>query len=528
LEGVVSTSFSVNDSTKSLIYRYGLAVVLVGIALGIKLFLLQFKVSFPLSSSFLAAIAISFWFGGTGPGVLAVLLSSVVFGFVVIPYQIQIMGGSHQGSFITTLLYLGYFGFVALLMSWFSSSRRKAERELNQARDQLEAMIEERTGDLQQTNIELHSEVAERKRAEANLRETAQLLDLTHDSVFVRDMQNVITYWNRGAEVQYGWTRDEAIGQVSHEIAKTIFPSSLPEIMEDLERSGRWEGELIHTRRDGQQIMVASRWALQSDDQGNSISILETNNDITQRREAEEALQKARAELAHATRVMTMGELVASIAHEVNQPLGAIVANGHACVRLLSREEPDIQKSREVAERMINDGMRASEVIKRIRELLNKTNPAMEPLSINEIIQEVIALASRDLLRSRIRLTTQLAENLPSIIGDRIQLQQVILNLVLNARDALSGVPAEQRELVIASESMDGELVVSVRDSGVGLHSKDLEQIFEPFFTTKAEGMGLGLSISRRIIEAHDGMLWATQNVAKGTTVQFKLPARIE
>jgi signal transduction histidine kinase len=223
--------------------------------------------------------------------------------------------------------------------------------------------------------------------------------------------------------------------------------------------------------------------------------------------------------------VMTMGELVASIAHEVNQPLGAIVTNGHACVRLLSRDVPDVGKSREVIERMIRDGMRASEVIKRIRELLRKTPVERSPLNINEMIQEVIILVGSDVLSGKVELKAELEADLPPVIGDRIQLQQVILNLILNARDAMSGVKTYSRELVITSrKGKVGEIVVAVRDSGNGLDAKNLDRIFDPFFTTKPEGMGLGLSISRTIIEAHGGTLWATQNEDKGATIQFTLP----
>jgi len=240
---------------------------------------------------------------------------------------------------------------------------------------------------------------------------------------------------------------------------------------------------------------------------------------------AEEALRKAQADLAHVSRVTTMGELVASIAHEVNQPLGAIVTNGHACVRLLSREAPDLNKSLEVIERMISDGMRASEVIKRIRDLLHKAPPEKAPLNINETVQEVIALVSSDVLRSKIELRAELAADLPPVVGDRIQLQQVILNLILNARDAMSEVRTQPRELLITTlKNKSGDVVVAVRDSGKGLDAKDAERIFDPFFTTKSEGLGLGLSISRRIIEAHGGTLWAKPNEGKGATIQFILP----
>jgi two-component system, LuxR family, sensor kinase FixL len=534
---MMSTSQSFSPPARSPAYRYGLAIVAVAIALGIKLILLHFEVPYPLSSSFLAAIAIAFWFGGDGPGVSAVVLSAAAFVYFVVPYQIDYRMVLPDGSvkavympatFITTLPYLVYFVLVAITTSWFSSSRRSAERLLNQTRSDLEVTVLERTADLRQANQELQAEVAERKRVEERLRERAQLLDLTHDSVFVRDMRDVITYWNRGAEERYGWTSKEALGQISHDITGTVFPAPLKEIMTELTNTGRWEGELVHTRRDGSQVVVASRWALQRDEDGNALAILETNNDITERKHAEDALHKAQEELAHVSRVMTMGELVASIAHEVNQPLGAIVTNGHACVRLLSRDAPDLDKSLQIIERMIKDGMRASEVIKRIRDLLHKAPSEKAPLNINEVIQEVIALVSSDVLRTKIKLRTDLAADLPPVEADRIQLQQVILNLILNAKDALSAVQTHPRELVVTSRKDEsGEVLVAVRDTGNGLDPTIAARIFEPFYTTKPKGMGLGLSISRTIIEAHGGRLWATQNEEKGATIQFALPPGI-
>jgi two-component system, LuxR family, sensor kinase FixL len=376
--------------------------------------------------------------------------------------------------------------------------------------------------------LEINNDITERKRAEEAMRERASLLNLTHDTVFVRGMNDKITYWNRGAEELYGWTSQEAVGRVSHDILRTVFPAPLSEIMDELTRTDRWEGELIHTVRDGTRVVVASRWALRRNKEEQPSGILETNNDITERKRAEDALNKTQAELAHVSRVMTMGELVASIAHEVNQPLGAIVANGHACVRLLTREVPDLEKSREAIERIIRDGMRASEVIKRIRDLLQKAPPKKAPLNINETIQEVIALVNNDVLRSKVDLRAELAADLPPVLGDRIQLQQVMLNLILNGKDAMSGVQTRPRELLITSRKNEsGEAVVAVRDSGAGLDPQNVERIFDPFFTTKSGGMGLGLSISRTIIEAHGGSLWATPNEDKGATIQFSLQSGV-
>jgi PAS domain S-box-containing protein len=277
---------------------------------------------------------------------------------------------------------------------------------------------------------------------------------------------------------------------------------------------------------DGRYRRFLSRALPLYDDQGQLQQWFGTYTEIEALKQAEEALGEAQAELAHVTRVTMLGELTASIAHEVNQPLGAIVTNGQACLRLLARESPDLQKSRDVVERMISDGLRASAVITRIRALVKRNEAEKALLNVNEIIQEVLTLTSPELSKSEIHLQTALAADLPLALGDRVQLQQMILNLILNAKEAMNAVGWQPRALIITSlTSTSGEVVVAVRDSGTGLHSRDGERIFEAFFTTKGEGLGLGLSISRRIIEAHGGRLWATPNEDQGTTIRFTLPA---
>jgi PAS domain S-box-containing protein len=248
--------------------------------------------------------------------------------------------------------------------------------------------------------------------------------------------------------------------------------------------------------------------------------------DITESKQAEQTLQKAQADLAHVTRVSTLGELTASIAHELNQPLGAIVTNGNASLRLLARESPDLDGGREAIECMISDALRASEVIKRIRTLLRKATSEMTPLNMNETIRQVLPLAASELVRNQVSLTTDLAEDLAPLLGDRVQLQQVLLNLILNGSEAMSEPGWQPREMLITSRNnKPAELMVSVRDSGVGLDPRNPDRIFDAFVSTKEGGVGLGLSISRTIIEAHGGKLWATQNKGPGATFRFTLPA---
>ena len=244
-----------------------------------------------------------------------------------------------------------------------------------------------------------------------------------------------------------------------------------------------------------------------------------------ERKRAENALQLAQADLAHVTRVMTMGELTASIAHEVNQPLGAIVTSAASCARWLAAEPPKMDKALRALERIVNDGRRASEVIQRIRALMKRQAPRKGWLDLNETILEVIAIAQYQLRRNDILLETRLAKGLPLVQGDRVQLQQVLLNLIVNAIEAMSGIDERHRELTIVSATDGPDAVrIEVSDSGTGLDPERATHVFEPFYTTKAEGIGIGLSISHSIVEAHGGRLSAAANTPHGAVFRFSLP----
>ena len=292
-------------------------------------------------------------------------------------------------------------------------------------------------------------------------------------------------------------------------------------------RSGRgftMEARFLRAR-DG-----AYRWHLNRavpvrDAEGNLLRIVGTSTDVHDWRQAQEALRNTQTEFAHMTRVMTMGELTASIAHEVNQPLGAMVTSAAAGARWLATKPPQMDKARRALERIANDGKRAAEVIRRIRALMKRQAPRKEWLDINETILEVIALAHYQLRRSAILLETRLGRYLPLVRCDRVQLQQVLLNLIINAIEAMSGVKERPRELTIVSASDGPDAVtVEVRDSGTGLDPEHAPHLFEPFYTTKAEGLGIGLSISRSIAEAHGGRLSAVANAPHGTVFYFSLP----
>jgi signal transduction histidine kinase len=256
--------------------------------------------------------------------------------------------------------------------------------------------------------------------------------------------------------------------------------------------------------------------------------LLMVARDISDRVRAEEQRDKLReleAELAHLDRLTMLGELTASIAHEVNQPLSGVVSNGSACLRWLAGDVPNLEEAREAARRIVRDGKRAGEVIARIRALTKKASMPREKLDLNETLRQVLALVGDEAKRKRVDIRTNFADDLSPVSGDQVQLQQVVLNLAMNAIEAMSSIGERTRELVITTQNIDTDQVqVTVEDSGVGLDPNTMQKIFEPFYTTKPTGMGMGLSISRSILQSHGGRLWATAKDGPGTIFYFTLP----
>ncbi len=362
--------------------------------------------------------------------------------------------------------------------------------------------------------------------AAERLQNQAHLLDLSHDAIFVRDMADRIAYWNRGAEELYGWRSAETIGRFSLETVGTEFPMAREDVFAELMRTGRWEGELIQTRKDGTRVIVASRWSLQKDANGAPAAILETDTDMTAAKQAQDHLAQAQAELAHVARVATLGELTTTIAHEVNQPLTGIVTNSEACLRWLDRDELAIDEIRETLKRIVRDGRRAGDVVERLRGLSRKGEPQRLPLQINDLVADTLALLRREMKAQDVTLKVGLARHLPAVKADRVQLQQVLINLLINAMQAMHATPRQGRDLEVRTAVQeDGtEVLVAIIDSGCGIANVEA-QLFNPFFTTKSDGIGMGLSICRSIIEAHGGRIWPSRNVNAGSTFQFALPA---
>jgi PAS domain S-box-containing protein len=305
---------------------------------------------------------------------------------------------------------------------------------------------------------------------------------------------------------------------------------------DDLEQSdARWletrssgkhvDHELRMRRADGEYRWFLTRALPLHDERGNIVRWYGTATDIEDRKRAEEARQQAQSDLAHVSRVTTMGELTASLAHEVNQPIAAALMNAGACLRWLGADPPNLEEARAAAARIVNDGTRAGEIISRIRAFFEKGAPRREPVDVNEIIREMIVLLGNETTRHAVLVRADLASDLPAVTGDRVQLQQVLMNLIMNGIEAMKDVEGS-RELAITSERADdGQLLVSVRDTGVGLPREE-DKIFDAFFTTKPHGTGMGLSISRSIVESHGGRLWAADHTTRGASFSLTLPAK--
>jgi len=402
---------------RAVIRPYGTAVVLVALAF-LLTFVLRYFFPYPVLFLFFAAVMVSAWFGGTGPGLFAVLLSTLVADYFFVP---------PFNSFVvnaTNVSYFAAFVLCALMASWVSTTKKKGELAILEARDQLEVRVDQRTAELRRLNADLIARERQLEISNAELRERERQLELM----------------------------------------------------------------------------------------------------IEERKKAEQALMKSQGELAHLSRVLTMGELTTSIAHEITQPLTAVVIHGDAGLACLSMNPPALDEARQAFDKIIEDGTRAGMVLGRIRTLFKKEALSKDWVDMNELIQELIGLLRDQIIQTGIAIQIALATDLPNVYGDRVQLQQVVLNLVLNAMDATShliGIPKRLR--IFSSTQAAKEVLIGVEDNGIGLQREIAERIFDAFYTTKPQGIGMGLPISRSIVESHGGRLWATA-LPKGALFQFTIP----
>jgi PAS domain S-box-containing protein len=393
-------------------------------------------------------------------------------------------------------------------------------------------------GDKPDEGVAFVLDLTERKRAEHERQLLASLVEQATDLMAIADLRE-------GTPIYLNKAGLKMVGFDSWEEARTrrgihyMFPEDRQFVNEVLWpavlEKGSWSGEMRfrHFKTGGPIPVLYSAFRIDDPETGQPVNVGNVCSDITDRKRAEQKLRAseqrlvdAQMELARVTRVTTLGELTASIAHEVNQPLAAVVANAEACLNWLDRAIPDLDAARRSVEWIISDGNRASEVIRRVRALAKKSDIEMVPLDVNDVVREVITLVQREVFSHQVSLLMELAPALPTILADRVQLQQVIINLVMNGIEAMQSVTDRPRELVIRSgqEEETRQVVVSVTDCGVGISAENADRLFNPFFTTKSSGMGMGLSICLSIMEAHGGRLWATANVPHGATFQFTLP----
>jgi PAS domain S-box-containing protein len=385
--------------------------------------------------------------------------------------------------------------------------------------------------------LSIARDITDRKRAEEAVLESQQLLHLVLATlpvgVAVTDRAGDIVLNNEAAKRIWGktvvsgserWAQSKGFWHGSGErIAPENWASARA-----LSGGQTSLNELIDIEaHDGQKKIIQNSAAPIRNAEGLIVGAVIVNEDVTERVRAEETLRQTQVELARVARLTMMGELTASIAHEVNQPLAAVVTNAYAASRWLAAVPPNLDEAREAVRRIARDGNRASEVIKRIRALIKKSEPARTSLSLNELIRETVALTQPELTRKKVSLQTELAPGLPRVPADRVQLQQVMLNLVVNALDSMSAVADHPRVLDIRTDRPEADVVhVAVQDTGVGIAPEETERLFQPFYTTKPDGLGMGLAISRSIVEAHGGRLWATPNDGRGATFEFTLPVQ--
>jgi C4-dicarboxylate-specific signal transduction histidine kinase len=415
---------------------------------------------------------------------------------------------------------------------------KQAKAEITRLNEDLELRVAERTSQLTAVNGQLIEEVLERKRADEALRRSeAYLVDaqrLTHTgswafNVAAREM----LHSSREHSHLYGFDPDRGLPSFE-DFQQRVHPEDQRQVIESLERAHRAgtdvevyfrvvrpDGTTSHIRTVGHPVRNGS---------GDVSEFLGISMDVTEQWRSErerETLRQAQADLAYVTRVTTMGELTASLAHEIKQPITAAVTDAHTCLRWLGRDQPDVGEAREAAARIIKDATRASDIINRIRVLFKRGALERESLDVNDIIQEMIGLLRSEASRYSISIRSELAGDLPRTLADRVQLQQVLMNLMLNGIEAMKDMGTVGELTIRSQHGDDGHLVIAVGDTGVGLQPAQVEQVFHAFFTTKPRGTGMGLSVSRSIIESHGGRLWGSSNAGPGATFQFTLPVDV-
>ena len=433
----------------------------------------------------------------------------------------RVLGTTQRQITPETLLRFFLLLLVSVLISALAASLRRREQELIRAADDLERRVEERT-------IEATRAANEARAVSDSLREQAQLLDMAHDGIMSLDWNGTIRFWNRGAERMYGWTRDEALGRISHDLLKTEFPEPLTAIQEKVATVGRWEGELVHSCKDGGRIRVLTRWA-QRETGGASAGILEINTDITEQRRIEEQLR-------HTQKLESLGVLAGGVAHDFNNLLTGILGNASLTLDNTGPNHPN----RMLIEEVMRAAERAADLTRQLLAYAGKGRFVMRTLDLSELVREIAGLVQASVPKQA-QVRMQLAQDLPGVDADPSQLQQIVMNLVINGAEAigpeggsvlirtgLQEVDAQYISTMLgAGESLKPGRYVSleVHDTGAGMDEAMLTKIFDPFFTTKFAGRGLGLSAVLGIVRAHEGALKVYSEPGQGTTFKVLFPA---
>jgi len=369
-------------------------------------------------------------------------------------------------------------------------------------------------------------DITERKQAEEVRSHLADIVESSNDAIISKTLDGVIMSWNPGAERIYGYKAEEIVGLPISSLVPPDRPDEIPPIVERLRHGERLEQyETTRVRKDGRRIEVSVTISPIRDSTGAVLGASVIARDITEQKRAEAMLRRNLDEIAHLNRVAAMGELTASLAHELNQPLAAILSNAQAAGRFLGGESPDLVQVRECLTDIVADDKRAAEVIRRLRGLLKKEAAQRSSVDLNEVVSEAIRLLRNDAMLRNVSVKVEPFAGLPPVLGDRIQLYQVALNLIVNGVDAVAERPPENRwVLVRTAASHGGGVELTVEDSGKGIADGDLSRVFEPFFSTKQEGLGMGLSICRSIVEAHGGRIWAERRAGPGAVFRCLLP----
>jgi signal transduction histidine kinase len=481
------------------------------------------------ASLFYCAVMLGGWFGGFGPGYLATALSTFAFYYYFLPPIYSLAAKPEE---IPRLI---VFAGASFIVATLSAAQRSATESLRVARDNLIGTVQE----LQKTNDALRAETMVRNKAEEKLRRSegylAEAQRLSHTGSWASiPAMNEIKYFSEECYRMLGF--DPQPGPPRYEeFFQRVHPGDQNKLKTAIETAGR---EKVEFDLDYQVILPGGQIRdihvlghPVFSPSGDLVEYVGTVMDVTERRRAEEErekLRQAQADLAHVSRVTTMGELTASLAHEIKQPIAAAITDANTCLRWLARDEPDLEEARAAAKRVVKDATRASEIVSHVRLLFKKGASERELVDVNEVIQEMIVLLHSETTRYLIAVRAELAADLPEVMGDRVQLQQVLMNLILNGIEAMRETDGI-RELAIKSHSAEnGHLLISVSDTGVGLPPQQAEQIFNAFFTTKLHGTGMGLSISRSIIESHEGRLWAAANSPRGASFFITLPTEVE